>query len=944
MDLFVGTAGNDTINSTIATGLSALDNINGGAGTDTLNIFGVDAAGAAAAISVPATATVANIEIANLTGGAAVTADVTKWTALTSLNVVAADDIAITAASTTDVVAVVSALSANSTTELSILGGKGVTSTSSDSVTLDGTPATSSEIVIGSTAAAPTGPVSVTHTETVADDASAVAADTGASSTITVTGGTTVTVNSNVIVGASDHANDAVTVGAIGVTGTAATTAVTVNQTAAAARSDTAIGIVNGAVTITDVNAGDATKAGSIASVSLTNFGNSTVNSSAINSVTLGGTGGTFGIGRGALTAVPTANTLALNTNALTGTNTITDSEAASDDGFTTINLTNTGTTVIADLVAADLTTLNIAGSGSLTLTANTLGGALTTNVVSTSTGSVTLSGALAVAANYTGGEGVDKVTAGTAATGTISTGAGNDVITASTLGATGSIDGGEGTDTLHMAAADAATATVSAAFAAKVSNVEQLSLGAYADAAGVTVNLVNMDNINHVTSAGAAASNGGARAQAINGFTTGGTFVQTALLGTDQNVTLFGAAFSAGTADTFNLGFTSTNGFINAGSLTLADVETVAITTTDSDTTAATAAFDPNLDATSVKTLTVTGNAGITFANSNLGTALTSFDASGVTVGPVTYTAGALAAAATITGGAGDDALSGASAAVAGVTINGGAGNDTITGSATKSSTLNGDAGNDTITGGAAADVIDGGAGTNTYVFSSANVVEQAGSGTTTGAVINLSADALTATAVFTATGAYLTSLQASVASGASTYLFSNESNTNASVTDTLANINNATGSNLADYIVGSAVANVITGGAGADVMTGGAGADTFMVATGATGITLATADTITDFATGTDKINSTSVDGDVLIVDGTALANFAAFATNADGAFQNGAAGDEFYVAWNAAGTGNAWVAIDENNNGDFDAGDTLIILTGINLAAEIAVADFI
>jgi len=821
-----------------------------------------------------------------LTGGAAVTADVTKWTALTSLNVVAADDIAITAVSTTDVVAVASALSAAAGTELGVEGGKNVTTTSADSVTGDTSGAgavASSTIVIGGTTA-PTGAVSVTHTETTVDNATA-GASTSTTSTINVTGGTTVAINSLVTAGVAEHAGDISTIGAIGVTGTATTTSVSVTQSAATAVFAAAgdkIQILNGAVTIADGNAADATKAGSIASVSLTNFGNSTVNSSALTSITLSGTGGTMGIGRGALTAVPTANTLALNTNALTGTNTITDSEAASDDGFTTINLTNTGTTVIADLVAADLTTLNIAGSGSLTLTANTLGGALTTNVVSTSTGSVTLSGALAVAANYTGGEGVDKVTAGTAATGTISTGAGNDVITASTLGATGSIDGGEGTDTLHMAAADAATATVSAAFAAKVSNVEQLSLGAYANAAGVTVNLVNMDNINHVTSAGAAASTGGARAQAINGFTTGGTFVQTALLGTDQNVTLFGAAFSAGTADTFNLGFTSTNGFINAGSLTLADVETVAITTTDSDTTAATAAFDPNLDATSVKTLTVTGNAGITFANSNLGTALTSFDASGVTVGPVTYTAGALAAAATITGGAGDDALSGASAAVAGVTINGGAGNDTITGSATKSSTLNGDAGNDTITGGAAADVIDGGAGTNTYVFSSANVVEQAGSGTTTGAVINLSADALTATAVFTATGAYLSSLQASVASGASTYLFSNESNTNASVTDTLANINNATGTNLADYIVGSATANVITGGLGSDIMTGGAGADTFVF--GTTGSVSGTSlDTITDFAAGSDILSFTAVT--VLAADATTLVATSNVNTSAGG-----------------------------------------------------------
>jgi len=912
----ISTGGNDTFTGTVGIAAATFaigDTLDGGTGTDTLILNDAVATPAAYTLAMPVGASVRSMETLTVNGSLGVTADTTAavWAAagITRLNVTGTDDISIVAAATTDVTATATALSAAAGTELGVVGGRNVTTISADSVTGDTGGAgavASSTIVIGNTTA-PAGAVSVTHTETTVDNATA-GASTSTTSTINVTGGTTVAISSLVTAGVAENAGDISTIGAIGVTGNASTTSVSVTQSAATAVFAAAgdkIQILNGAVTIADVNAADATKAGSIASVTLTNFGNSTVDSSALTSVTLGGTGGTMGIGRGALTAVPTANTLALNTNTLTGTNTITDSEAAADDGFTTINLTNTGTTVIADLVAADLTTLNIAGSGSLKLTANTLGGTLTTTVVSTSTGSVELAGALAVAANYTGGVGVDKVTAGTAATGTINTGDGNDTITASTLGTAGRINGGDGTaDVLLMAAADAATATASAAFAAKVTNVERLSLGAYANAAGVTVNLANMNNYNHVTSAGAAASNGGARAQAISGFTTGGTFNQTALLGTDQNVTLSGAGFSAGTTDTFNLGMTGTDGYANAGSLTLADIETLNITTTDSDTTAATTAFDANIDSTSVKTVTITGNAGMTFANSDLGTALTTFNASGVTVGPVTYTTAALAAAATITGGAGDDALSGASAAVAGVTINGGAGADTITGSATKANTLNGDAGNDSITGGAAADAIDGGAGTNTYVFSSANVVEQAGSGTTSGAVINLSADALTATAVNTASGAFLSSLQASVASGSSTYLFSNESNTNASVIDTLANINNARGTNLADYIVGSATANVITGGLGVDTLTGGSGADTFVTTIGAA-YTTAAADTITDFAVGAS--------GDILhisIADSTAVANLGIVAAG------NGATAiaGNLVVKAMTAGTGITLAATDE------------------------------
>jgi len=146
------------------------------------------------------------------------------------------------------------------------------------------------------------------------------------------------------------------------------------------------------------------------------------------------------------------------------------------------------------------------------------------------------------------------------------------------------------------------------------------------------------------------------------------------------------------------------------------------------------------------------------------------------------------------------------------------------------------------------------------------------------------------------------------------------------------------------ADSITGGGAADTIEGGAGADTLTGGAGADTFVFATGDTGITLADADTIADFTTGSDKISSSGDAGAATIADGTALANFAAFVTAADGVFNALGTNDDVYVSWNAAGSGNAWVAIDENDNGSFDAGDTLVVLTGVNTASEIALSDFL
>jgi hypothetical protein len=146
-------------------------------------------------------------------------------------------------------------------------------------------------------------------------------------------------------------------------------------------------------------------------------------------------------------------------------------------------------------------------------------------------------------------------------------------------------------------------------------------------------------------------------------------------------------------------------------------------------------------------------------------------------------------------------------------------------------------------------------------------------------------------------------------------------------------------------DTVIAQAGNDLIDGGAGADQLTGGAGDDTFVYYSGSTGITLAEADTILDFATVDDVIKtdiSGLVGGDVTIADGTSLADFAAFVTAANSAFNAG--GDDVYVAYNASSSGNAWVAINNNGGVDFTTGDSLIVLTGINLSSEIATGNFI
>jgi Ca2+-binding RTX toxin-like protein len=279
-------------------------------------------------------------------------------------------------------------------------------------------------------------------------------------------------------------------------------------------------------------------------------------------------------------------------------------------------------------------------------------------------------------------------------------------------------------------------------------------------------------------------------------------------------------------------------------------------------------------------------------------------------------------------------------------VTINGNSGNDVITGSSAAANTISGGLGNDTITGGAVADAIDGGDGTDTFV---ANLTEQVGASTTVGAVINLSATALTAASVNTATSVFLTATNASVASNTATYLYSSESNTNADVVDTLTSIESVTGTSGADYIVGSATANVITGGAGADVLTGGAGADTFVFAAGDTGTPSATNfDKITDFASASDVIDYTAA---ITIVTNGSAAAVGVAAISAAGIATFAGADDELGeritaveggIATGTAAAGqtaafmfgsDAYVFISDGVDG-VGANDVLIRLAGVDL----------
>jgi len=552
-----------------------------------------------------------------------------------------------------------------------------------------------------------TGTTTIGNTTAAAGDVilnvsnSTAATTTGA---ISITGGKTVTVTSS----AGNAVNTTVTQSAVTVAGNASTTAVTVNQDATATASATVVGKTAGAVTITDVNSGSATAAGVINTVTLNNFGAATVNSGALSTLNLSGTATSAAVTLGALTT-PSVTAFGLNLNGLTATGAVTVPTA------TTLNIdSSTKASTMGSLVAANAKSVNVAGDAKLTVSANTL--TALTDVTVTNTAGFALGGAaINTGATFTGGAGNDAVVIATT-TKAINMGAGDDKVTTTTglVGTGGSVDAGEGFDTISMTGALAATASADAVFNSKFKNFNQLEVTA---AGANTINLVGINGVNSVLTGAA----GGALV--LNGFNTNGTLTLNADVGAGAyTANVANAAFNP--SDVFNIKLDKT-GVLVAGSVTVADVETINISAPDAAAAGSAAAINTlTLVATSATSVNVSGNNGLTLTNAG-NIKITNFDASGVVGNGTADTAANLAvtfvsandtatATVTITGGAGDDVLTGGAAKDV---IFGGAGNDLISGGA-GNDTIDGGAGNDTIIGGAGADVLTGGAGNDVFLY----------------------------------------------------------------------------------------------------------------------------------------------------------------------------------------------------------------------------------
>ena len=147
------------------------------------------------------------------------------------------------------------------------------------------------------------------------------------------------------------------------------------------------------------------------------------------------------------------------------------------------------------------------------------------------------------------------------------------------------------------------------------------------------------------------------------------------------------------------------------------------------------------------------------------------------------------------------------------------------------------------------------------------------------------------------------------------------------------------------ADTLTGNDGSDTIEGREGADTLTGGNRQDTFVFNSGDTGILESEADTITDFVSGNDLIDLTSIAGDNLgtYVEVNGAANdFAAYTANATTSFSGNAI--DIYVEYNLNGAGNTYLIADEDKSGNVSAGDTLIILSGLSSADAVDSSDII
>lgn len=365
-----------------------------------------------------------------------------------------------------------------------------------------------------------------------------------------------------------------------------ATVIAATNKTAGVTETTATVGklaVVSGAVNID----GNITGTDVLATVSLDAFGaQTTVASDALTTLTLANSANDITVTNA------TATSLALNVNNLTTGSSIDLDNATNNQTYTTLNITATGKDSDVTLTAAAVTALTVAGDKAVDLSGATLS-ALKTVTVSGAAGlKLNASGSTVTAvttadtsgnstitidadkATFAGGSGKDAVTlSSTTVDKAVALGGGDDTLTlaSGTSAVVSTLSGGEGTDTLAMDAADAETLSQNTLFEGKVDGFEKLSLGQAASGATLTVDIANLDNISYVVSKNAVATS-----------STGSQIVINVddILATDVNATYVYVGLGLSVASTGATQYFMEGMFSNTNSVTVAEIISAALTT----------------------------------------------------------------------------------------------------------------------------------------------------------------------------------------------------------------------------------------------------------------------------------------------------------------------------------------------------------------------------
>lgn len=573
------------------------------------------------------------------------------------------------------------------------------------------------------------------------------------------------------------------------------------------------------------------------------------------------------------------------------------------DTSATTGN--NRQTVTVNTITSADITALNVTGSGNLTVTS-----AITTGALATVDASQ-IGGALDITLND-----ATDVSAATAQNQSVTSADGNDTITLGDNGTFGAytVNSGNGDDTITLNS-DAAATAVTHTVTAGDSDADTAGNGVITVTGGAAANVTAGDNGWTVTtSTGADTITTGAGDDIIDA----GAGNDTVVAGAGNDIITAGRGvdnLDGGDGDdqfNFVYGTTpATEGITSADTVTGgAGTDTVNITTG-----AVTLTDQIYNNWSSVEGLDLVGNG----TNS-------------VTVNTIAQNAGLQ----TIKGGTGNDTINVGEGFSNALTIDlSDGGNDTVTGtSAPGAITVKADTAdidiNDNITGGTSSnDTLELTADNQFADLSNVRAVERIviTQDDTSAATQDFNSTVLVRNDAVVAANSTLTVDASDLIDGDGDFAFNGEAVTTAGKTLNItggAGDDNLQAGSDDDTINGGAGADMIEGNGGNDTLTGGAGADTFYY-TGAD-IGADDRDTITDFTTGEDRI---AYNGAVTYVG--EQANFG----DAQSAIANGGVIEAVFQS----DTGILW--IDANNDGTLNADDVQIKLDGVTSLAQ---ADFV